>query len=123
MTTEEVVISTGCWTIQLSIEEIDILADLMMLKWTDAQLFSVKNTEMKYSSSDFKFTSQANHIAKLGAMKRDFERSVKEKQSLYRRQKIDKFGVVTADYGGLASSKGTGRGEDWWSFYRQNMER
>ena len=28
------------------------------------QLASVENTRMKYSGSDFKFTSQANHMAK-----------------------------------------------------------
>lgn len=121
---EEVVISKGCWTIQLSLEEIDILSDLMMLKWMDAQLFSANNTKMRYSSSDFKFTSQANHISKLSALKRDLEQSVKSKQSMYRRQKIDAFGNVTPDYEGLSTPKYLqDRGEDWWNIHIQNMEK
>lgn len=120
----EVIISRGCWTIQLTLEEIDILSDLMMIKWMDAQLFSANNTKMKYSSADFKFTSQANHISKLSALKRDLEQSVKSKQSLYRRQTIDAFGNVTPDYDGLATPRTIeSRGEDWWNYYKRNMEK
>ena len=71
---EEVVLSKGCWTIQLTLEEVDILSDLMMLKWVDSQLFSANNTKMRYSSSDFKFTSQANHINKLSALRKELDR-------------------------------------------------
>ena len=121
---EEVILSKGCWTIQLTLEEIDILSDLMMIKWMDMQLFSANNTKMRYSSSDFKFTSQANHISKLSALKRDLEQSVKSKQSMYRRQKIDAFGNVTPDYEGLSTPKYLqDRGEDWWNIHTQNMEK
>ena len=41
----------------LSSEEINILAILMMVGWTQRQITSIENTRMKYSSSDFKFTS------------------------------------------------------------------
>ena len=33
--------------------------------WVQRQVSSIENTRMKYSGSDFKFTSQANHLAKL----------------------------------------------------------
>ena len=49
----------------LTSEEINILAILMMIAWTQRQVTSIENTRMKYSGSDFKMTSQANHLAKL----------------------------------------------------------
>lgn len=54
--------SFGC---ELTEEEINILAILMMCGWTQRQVTSIENTRMKYSGSDFKFTSQANHLSKL----------------------------------------------------------
>jgi hypothetical protein len=113
MITEHKIVSKGCWTIQLTLE---ILSDLMMIKWMDAQLFTANNTKMKYSSADFKFTSQANHIAKLSALKQELERSVKGKQSLYRRQKVDIYGNVSPDYDGLAGDKLQAQGADWWNY-------
>lgn len=119
---EEVILSKGCWTIQLTLEEVDILSDLMMLKWIDAQLFSANNTKMRYSSADFKFTSQANHISKLSGLRRDLEKSINSKQFMYRRQKIDIFGNVTPDYDGLASKPNySDWGESWWNVNKQNM--
>ena len=50
---------------ELTAEEINILAILMMCAWVQRQLTSIENTRMKYSGSDFKFTSQANLLAKL----------------------------------------------------------
>ena len=45
------------FNVTLSSEEINILAILMMIGWTQRQVTSIENTRMKYSSSDFKFTS------------------------------------------------------------------
>ena len=52
------------FNIHLNNEEINILATYMIVGWLDQQLASVENTRMKYSGSDFKFTSQANHMQK-----------------------------------------------------------
>lgn len=41
----------------LTSEEINILAILMMCAWVQRQLTSIENTRMKYSGSDFKMTS------------------------------------------------------------------
>ena len=41
----------------LTAEEINILAILMMCAWVQRQLTSIENTRMKYSGSDFKMTS------------------------------------------------------------------
>ena len=48
---------TSSFAAELSSEEINILAILMMIGWTQRQVASIENTRMKYSSSDFKFTS------------------------------------------------------------------
>jgi hypothetical protein len=50
---------------ELTTEEINILAILMMEGWVQRQVTSIENTRMKYSGSDFKMTSQANHLSKL----------------------------------------------------------
>ena len=42
---------------------------------------------MKYSGSDFKFTSQANHMAKILSIKKDYEREGFHLQRLYKRRK------------------------------------
>ena len=44
------------YNIQLSLEEMDIIATYMVMHWLGQQLASVENTRMKYSGSDFKFT-------------------------------------------------------------------
>jgi hypothetical protein len=48
---------TSLFNNQLTSEEINILAILMMISWVQRQITSIENTRMKYSGSDFKFTS------------------------------------------------------------------
>ena len=55
----------GTFNIELTLEEINIIALNMVIGWLGQQLDTTENTRMKYSGSDFKFTSQANHMAKL----------------------------------------------------------
>lgn len=43
--------------VDLTQEEINILAILMMNGWLQRQVTSIENIRMKYSGSDFKFTS------------------------------------------------------------------
>ena len=50
---------------ELDTEEINILAILMMNAWLQRQVTTIENIRMKYSGTDFKMTSQANHLAKL----------------------------------------------------------
>lgn len=71
----------------LTTDEIDILALLMYNIWLQRQVASIENTRMKYSSSDYKFTSQANHLAKLMELKREAERQAHHYQRLYRRRR------------------------------------
>ena len=61
----EVLIERSHFNAELTSEEINILAILMMCAWLNRQVASIENTRMKYSGTDFKMTSQANHLSKL----------------------------------------------------------
>jgi GTPase Era involved in 16S rRNA processing len=50
-------VETSMFEEELSDEEVNILATLMLINWTQRQITSIENTRMKYSGSDFKFTS------------------------------------------------------------------
>ena len=66
----------------------------MIVEWLGQQLASVENTRLKYSGSDFKFTSQANHMAKILALKTDYEREGFHLQRLYKRREINSDGLI-----------------------------
>jgi len=71
---------------------------------------------MKYSGSDFKFTSQANHMQKLLQMKKDYEREGFHLQRLYKRRKQDENGIYRSTFGNLMSTQprgGTGPWKHW----------
>ena len=88
-----IVYEGGYFNNYLSHQEINILAVYMIVEWLSQQLASVENTRMKYSGSDFKFTSQANHMQKLLQMKKDYEREGFHLQRLYKRRLKDKNGL------------------------------
>ena len=75
----------------LTSEEINILAILMMQAWVQRQVTSIENTRMKYSGSDFKMTSQANHLQKLLSLLSECQRQSHHMQRLYKRRYINKF--------------------------------
>ena len=62
------------YNFSLSREEIKIIATYMIVEWINQQLASVELIRMKYSGSDFKFTSQANHMHKLTNLQKEYER-------------------------------------------------
>lgn len=75
----------GVFNIHLNDEEINIIATYMVVAWIGQQLASVENVRMKYSGSDFKFTSQANHLSKLVTLKREYITEGFHLQRLYKR--------------------------------------
>ena len=89
---------------ELSSEEINILAILMMIGWTQRQVTSIENTRMKYSSSDFKFTSQANHLAKLLTLLQETQRQSHHMQRLYKRRRTDESGRYESNWSVLRDS-------------------
>ena len=91
----------GYFNNNLSQEEINILSTYMIVQWLGQQLASVENTRMKYSGSDFKFTSQANHMQKLSALKKEYEREGFHLQRLYKRRRVDSEGVIRSTMGDI----------------------
>lgn len=73
----------------LTPEEIDIIAILMMCAWLQRQITSIENVRMKYSGSDFKMTSQANHLAKLLTLLTECQRQSFHLQRLYKRRELN----------------------------------
>lgn len=92
-------IEKQAYNIILSNEEINIIATYMLVGWFTQQLATVENSKMKYSGSDFKFTSQANHMSKLLALKKDYEREGLHLQRLYKRRITDKNGIQRSTFG------------------------
>ena len=86
-------------------EEVNILATYMIVEWIGQQLASVENTRMKYSGSDFKFTSQANHMQKLLQIKKDYDREGFHLQRLYKRRKLNKNGVYRSTMSSIMEAK------------------
>lgn len=89
----------GYFNVDLSNEEINILSCYMIVEWLGQQLASIENIRMKYSGSDFKFTSQANHLQKVLTLKKDYEREGFHLQRLYKRRKIDSNGFYKSTMG------------------------
>lgn len=86
----------------LTSEEINIFALLMLNTWLQRQIASIEHTRMKYSGSDFKMTSQANHLAKLMDLKKEAERQAHHMQRLYKRRKlIDGKGSIKSNWSTL----------------------
>lgn len=101
--TENVLEDTSSFAEELTSEEINILAILMMINWTQRQVTSIENTRMKYSGSDFKFTSQANHLSKLLNLLAETQRQSHHMQRLYKRRRFDKEGKYESNWSVLGS--------------------
>ena len=86
------------YNIELSAEEINILALLMKTAWLDRQINSIEVTRMKYSGADFKLTSQANHLAKLLQLKSENVRESTHAQRLNKRRKFNMDGTVSSNW-------------------------
>ena len=93
-----------CFKYELSDEEVNIIATYMILGWFDQQLASVEVSRMKFSGSDFKFTSQANHMAKLKDLRKEYERIGFHLQRLYKRRKTDSTGRTRSTFGSIMAS-------------------
>ena len=100
----KVIIEKSTFGCELTSEEINILAILMKHAWLQRQVASVENTRMKFSGSDFKFTSQANHLAKLLNLLSEVNREAHHMQRLYRRRKLNQDGLYASNWSVLRSN-------------------
>jgi HAMP domain-containing protein len=82
----KVLVERSTFEEELTAEEMNILAILMMEAWVQRQVTSIENTRMKYSGTDFKMTSQANHLAKLQSLLKECQRQSHHMQRLYKRR-------------------------------------
>lgn len=89
---------------ELSEEEINILSIYMIVEWIGQQLATIELIRMKYSGSDFKFTSQANHMHKLKDLQKEYERKGLHLQRLYKRRKADSKGIMKSTFGSIMES-------------------
>ena len=93
-----VIVDRSSFAEELSSEEINILALLMKQGWVQRQVTSIENIRMKYSGSDFKMTSQANHLAKLLTLLKESQRDSFHMQRLYKRRKKSKGGGYESNW-------------------------
>jgi hypothetical protein len=78
----------GAFNSVLTKEEINIVAEDMVVTWLNQQLKSTENIRQKYSGADFKFTSQANHMAKLMDLVKQEKAEMMHLQRLYKRRVV-----------------------------------
>ena len=98
-------LAKGCFNVALSLDEINIISTYMVKEWLGQQLASVENTRMKYSGSDFKFTSQANHMAKLKNLVETYKQEGFHLQRLYKRRKKDANGIYHSTMGEIMGGR------------------
>ena len=84
----QVYIDSSAFNLNLTSEEVNIIATLMMCTWVQRQVTSIENTRMKYSGSDFKMTSQANHLQKLMGLLTECQKQSRYLQRLYKRRRL-----------------------------------
>lgn len=98
----------GFFNCLLTKEEINILSMYMVVEWFSRQIAITDLTRMRYSGSDFKFTSQANHMAKLKVMMDDYKRNGLHLQRLYGRRTRTADGGIQSAMSRLASEPSYG---------------
>ena len=94
---EQVLVENSTFNFDLTMEEVNIIAILMMQAWVQRQVTSIENTRMKYSGSDFKMTSQANHLQKLITLLNDCKTQSIHMQRLYKRRRVIQGTNTTLD--------------------------
>lgn len=96
--TPDVLVDRSCFSANLTSEEINILALLMKQSWVQRQVNSIENTRMKYYGSDFKMTSQANHLSKLMNLLETAKTESFHMQRLYKRRRLDDKGYYHSNW-------------------------
>lgn len=107
MTPSYVLVEKSYFQAELTTEEINILAILMMEAWVQRQVTSIENTRMKYSGSDFKMTSQANHLSKLLSLLSETQRQSLHMQRLYKRRRLNENGNYESNWSVFRETRAT----------------
>ena len=96
-----VIVEQSSFAAELTDEEINILALFMMCAWVNRHVASNENTSKKFTSSDFKMTSQAKHLSKLMNLLAEAQRQAFHMQRLYKRRKITTDGTYASNWSSL----------------------
>ena len=107
----------GAFNCELTDEEKKILSLCMVIEWLGQQLETTDLTKMKYTGSDFKLSSQANHMAKLKVEIDKCEKDCVHQQRIYKRRRFTASGaqstmgdiISTPDYGAKNINRATGQ--------------
>lgn len=91
-------VDNSSFNAELTSEEINILAILMMCSWVQRQVTSIELTRQKYGGTDFKMTSQANHLSRLLTLLKECQRQSHHMQRLYKRRKTDEDGTIKSNW-------------------------
>lgn len=95
---QQVMVEKSTFNVDLTSEEILIISKLMMDNWLQRQITSIENTRMKYSGTDFKMTSQANHLSKLVTLQDKVKQQAHHFQRLYRRRRLNEEGMYESNW-------------------------
>jgi hypothetical protein len=91
----------GFFNTELTLEEINIIAFNMVVGWLQQQLDTTENSKQIYTGSDFKMTSQANHMAKLKVLIDSHKTDSLHLQRLYKRRIRKPNGEIQSTLGSL----------------------
>lgn len=97
----------GAFNSLLTDEEINIFSLNMVIEWLGQQLDTTENSRMKFSGPDFKFTSQANHMAKLKVLIDAQQKDSVHLQRIYKRRRFSSAGAQST-MGDIVSTPGYG---------------
>ena len=108
----QALVDRSSFIVSLTSEEINILAILMMANWLQRQITSIENIRMKYSGSDFKMTSQANHLSKLLSLQAEVNRQSHHMQRLYKRRRTDSSGQIRSNWSVFRTTSAANEDDD-----------
>lgn len=93
--------TSGSFTAKLTTEEKFILRQLMIVEWLNLQIANIDLVRQRFSSSEFKFTSQAAHLKQVIALQDKYKQSAFHQQRLYCRRRKNENGVYRSTFGDL----------------------
>ncbi len=74
---------SGTFTTDLTLEEIEILANCMVYFYVDGKTTDVKNMEQIMTEPEFKVYSQANHLKELLSLKSSKQSDISQMMNIY----------------------------------------
>ena len=107
LSTPKLLVDRSRFNVELTSEEVNILAIIMKQGWVQRQVTSIEHTRMKYSGPDFKMTSQANHLQKLLTTLAECRRDSLHMQRLYKRRKLNETGAYESNWSSLRTNNAT----------------